>query len=348
MHFVSCAAGGGEFNPIGLGELRLRHFRLETPPIAATGKPSAKPSPPALAQAERLEFAERFADQSRRRVQLPHPQLQIGVGDLDASAQQIRSRPPCGAAAHTASRISLRFPEKSVVVELQAIAQRRVVRRHETAETATAPLLMSWAIVSLSASPSRRSRPGHRPIAAAADWRLVTKATLIAASPRKPKRFETKCVTPPAPASLHATCKTRLQNRRSHRASHPAPRDAANVRLRDHRHIDRAIALFLGDLDLPHCAVLVVRTLQDRNRHADIGEVFRDIPVAEFRIEPGAVPAVEGVVDVLVPAREFRLQLRRSRRPVLIAAIEATEMSSTMNAARSAPRPHAMILTPPA
>src|SRR5579871_6359319 len=70
------------------------------------------------------------------------------------------------------------------------------------------------------------------------------------------------------------------------------------------RHIDRTVTLLLGDLDLPYCPILVVGALDDRNRHADVGKIIRDIPGAEFRIEPGAVPAVEGVVDILVPARE--------------------------------------------
>src|SRR5438309_9508558 len=48
---------------------------------------------------------------------------------------------------------------------------------------------------------------------------------------------------------------------------------------------------------------LPIYTLQDRRGHADVGQKFRNIPVAELWIEPGAVPAVEGVVDVLVPAR---------------------------------------------
>src|SRR6516164_6618033 len=69
--------------------------------------------------------------------------------------------------------------------------------------------------------------------------------------------------------------------------------------------VDGTIAFVLGDLDLAHGAILIVRALDDRDRHADEGEIFRDIPVAEFRIEPGAVPAVEGVVDVPVPAREL-------------------------------------------
>src|SRR5439155_12506632 len=81
-------------------------------------------------------------------------------------------------------------------------------------------------------------------------------------------------------------------------------------RARDGSHINRTIALFLRDLDLTHRPILVVHTLQDRHRHADIGEVFGNIPPAEFWIEPGAVPAVERVVDVPVPAREFFLQVR--------------------------------------
>src|SRR6266404_8762519 len=81
-------------------------------------------------------------------------------------------------------------------------------------------------------------------------------------------------------------------------------------RSRDHSHINRTVALFLCDLDLAHGPVLVVHTLQDRHRYADIGEVFGNIPVAEIRIEPGAVPAIEGVVDILVPARQLLLQVR--------------------------------------
>src|SRR3981081_1956498 len=41
-------------------------------------------------------------------------------------------------------------------------------------------------------------------------------------------------------------------------------------RPRDDSHIDRAIALFLRDLDLTHGPILVIHTLQDRDRHADI------------------------------------------------------------------------------
>src|SRR5665213_555995 len=73
--------------------------------------------------------------------------------------------------------------------------------------------------------------------------------------------------------------------------------------------IDRAVAFRLRDLDLTDRAILVIRALQDGDGNADIGEVFGNIPGAESRIAPGAVPAVEGVVDVLVPARQLRLQV---------------------------------------
>ena len=54
-------------------------------------------------------------------------------------------------------------------------------------------------------------------------------------------------------------------------------------RPRDHSHIDRTVALFLRDLDLAHCPILVIRPLQDRHGYADIGEVFGNIPVAEMQ-----------------------------------------------------------------
>src|SRR5262249_51486235 len=75
------------------------------------------------------------------------------------------------------------------------------------------------------------------------------------------------------------------------------------------RDVDGTVALVLGDLDLAHGAILIVRALDDCDGHADEGEIFGDIPVAEFRIEPGAVPAVEGAVRVLVPARELGLEV---------------------------------------
>src|SRR6202140_4068360 len=61
------------------------------------------------------------------------------------------------------------------------------------------------------------------------------------------------------------------------------------------RHIDRTIALFLRDLDLPEGPILVIHTLQDCNRHAYVGEIFGNIPAAKFWVEPGAVPAMEAL-----------------------------------------------------
>ena len=81
------------------------------------------------------------------------------------------------------------------------------------------------------------------------------------------------------------------------------------ARARQQRHLDRAIAFLLRDLDLLHRAVLVVLALHDQDGHADIGEELGDIPFAEFGIEPGAVPALEGVVDVGMPARKPRPQI---------------------------------------
>src|ERR1700730_19293833 len=70
---------------------------------------------------------------------------------------------------------------------------------------------------------------------------------------------------------------------------------------RHDRHLDRAVAFLLRDLDLADGPVLVVGALQDRNRHPDVGEIFRNIPLAKVWIEPGVAPAIEGVVDIAVP-----------------------------------------------
>src|ERR1700740_2955337 len=70
-------------------------------------------------------------------------------------------------------------------------------------------------------------------------------------------------------------------------------------------HVDGTVALFLRDLDLSNSSILVVLTLNDSTRHADIGEVFGDVPVAKLLVEPGAIPPVKSVVDVFVPAREL-------------------------------------------
>src|SRR5665213_4582350 len=71
-----------------------------------------------------------------------------------------------------------------------------------------------------------------------------------------------------------------------------------------HRHIDRTIALLAGDLDLANCPILVVGALNDGDRDPDISKIFRNIPCAKLGVEPGAVPAVKGVVDIAVPPRK--------------------------------------------
>src|SRR5260221_4811160 len=71
---------------------------------------------------------------------------------------------------------------------------------------------------------------------------------------------------------------------------------------RNDRHIDGTIAFFSGNLDLADCPILVVGALQDCNGHANVGEIFRNIPAAKCWVEPRSVPPVEGVVDVAVPA----------------------------------------------
>src|SRR5262249_39164186 len=81
------------------------------------------------------------------------------------------------------------------------------------------------------------------------------------------------------------------------------------ARIWQQRDFDRAVAFFLCDLDLLHGAVLVVRALHDKYGYADIGEKFRDIPLAEVGIEPGALPSLERIVDIRMPSRETRAQV---------------------------------------
>src|SRR5258705_9585119 len=78
---------------------------------------------------------------------------------------------------------------------------------------------------------------------------------------------------------------------------------------RDHRHIDRTIAFFLGNLDLADRPILVLGALQDCNRYPDVGEILRNIPVAKLWVEPRRVPPVERVVDVAVPALQLRSEI---------------------------------------
>src|SRR4249919_2108367 len=78
---------------------------------------------------------------------------------------------------------------------------------------------------------------------------------------------------------------------------------------REQYHLDRTIAFLLSNLDLLHGAILVVLALHDQHRHANISEELGDVPFAELRVEPGAVPALERTVDIVVPAREPRAQV---------------------------------------
>ena len=70
------------------------------------------------------------------------------------------------------------------------------------------------------------------------------------------------------------------------------------------RHFKRAGAFLARDLDLPQRAVLIVGTLQDQKRYPDMGQIFRDVPRPESGIEPRAIPPIEGVIDVAMPAGE--------------------------------------------
>src|ERR1700731_2169212 len=92
----------------------------------------------------------------------------------------------------------------------------------------------------------------------------------------------------------HGEFRDRLQRRPKCLAMRRMPRS------RNDGGIDRAVAFLLRGPDLTHRPILVIHALQDGDGDADIGEVFGNIPIPECRVEPGAVPAVEGVVDVLV------------------------------------------------
>src|SRR5262245_7168261 len=81
------------------------------------------------------------------------------------------------------------------------------------------------------------------------------------------------------------------------------------ARVWQQRDFDGAIAFFLCGFDWLHVAELIVGTLHDQHRHADIGEKLRDIPLAEVGIEPGAVPSLERVVDIRMPSRQARTQV---------------------------------------
>src|ERR1700722_17242087 len=74
---------------------------------------------------------------------------------------------------------------------------------------------------------------------------------------------------------------------------------------RQHRGLDRAVTCLLRGLELLERAVLILFALHDQDRNADVAERFRNVPFAEFRIDPGLAPRAEGEIDVGVPATQF-------------------------------------------
>src|SRR6202034_1590052 len=71
---------------------------------------------------------------------------------------------------------------------------------------------------------------------------------------------------------------------------------------------NRAEALPPRRLDLADRAVLIVETLDDQDRHADIAKRLGNVPLAKIRIEPRPDPGMERTVNVGVPAHELPAQ----------------------------------------
>jgi hypothetical protein len=76
------------------------------------------------------------------------------------------------------------------------------------------------------------------------------------------------------------------------------------ARAGDQAGLDGGGEVRLHDLKLRLRAVGVVGALQAEGRDTDDRQETGDVEVAEARVEPGAVPAMEGVVGVAVIARE--------------------------------------------
>ena len=77
---------------------------------------------------------------------------------------------------------------------------------------------------------------------------------------------------------------------------------------RQQRDVDGAVTLLLRDLDLAGGAVLVCLALYDLDRNPNVCEGLRNIPAAEFRIEPSFVPAPKADVDIRMPGGQFLFQ----------------------------------------
>src|ERR1700760_4517071 len=78
-----------------------------------------------------------------------------------------------------------------------------------------------------------------------------------------------------------------------------------------HRHIDRAVAFLFGNLDLTNCPILVGFALQNCDRNTNVSEIVADVPSTKVGVEPGVIPAVKGVVGIVMPARKFGSQVGR-------------------------------------
>src|SRR5260370_16915541 len=65
----------------------------------------------------------------------------------------------------------------------------------------------------------------------------------------------------------------------------------------------------LDGADLLHGSILVVRALNDERGNAPAPDRILDVPGPEAGVEPGAVPATEGDVDMAVIFGELRPQL---------------------------------------
>ena len=171
MHFVSCSADGrqGHANRLcpscGCANLALMRPPATRPESRRQSRrPSGRLRTPSASNSA-------SASPSRRpRVRLLHAQPQIRGRDLDAGPQQdpfaaaLRRRRP-----HRFQDL-LRLPEIAAVVEHDAVAQRRMPRRHVTAKARRhqrCDLRQRFVIgVGL-----RRPRRERRPIAAAAGCR---------------------------------------------------------------------------------------------------------------------------------------------------------------------------------
>src|SRR5262245_23714287 len=140
-------------------------------------------------------------------------------------------------------------------------------------------------------------------------WIISSPRTAAPRNRRRSKDFLSPLLRRPYPLVCLQCAGDEVRNRLERRLGRFALWRMAGARQQGN--FDRAIALRLRHLDLLHGAVLIVLALHDQDRHANISQEFRDIPFAEFRIEPCVIPAHECIVDVGMPARKPRTQVAR-------------------------------------